>query len=209
MNRYELIAYAMDFSSFLLKSSIAEDIKNIILFGSVARGDFDSESDIDIFVDAEKGRAAVKNTVVKLLSTFEKSETHEKWKLRGLENSISVKTGQLERWELHRSIITSGILLYGKYERLPKDVKYYLLFILDFSKMERSRKIKIWRKLYGYHQKVGEKIIESKGVLEGLSGKKIKQSVIAVPAEQKEKMLDFIKNYGINHKIIEIWAEQL
>ncbi|VVB90445.1 Nucleotidyltransferase domain protein [uncultured archaeon] len=208
MNRYKLIAYAMDFSSFLLKSGIAEDIKNIILFGSVARGDFDSESDIDIFVDTGKGRA-IKNKLTKLLSTFEKSETQEKWKLQGLNNSISVKTGELERWELYRSIITCGILLYGKYERMPKDAKYHILFVLDFRKMERSRKIKIWRKLYGYRQKVGEKLIESKGFLEELSGKKIKRSVIAVPAEQKEKMLDFIKKYGINHKTIEIWAERL
>ncbi len=208
MNRYELISCAMDFSSFLLKSGIAKDIRNIILFGSVARGDFDSESDIDIFVDTDKGRA-IKNEVEKLLSAFEKSETCEKWKLRGLKNSISIKTGELEHWELYRSVITSGILLYGKYERMPKDAKYHFLFVLDFSKMDRSRKIKLWRELYGYRQKVGEKIFVSKGLLEEISGKKIKRSVIAVPAEQKEKMLDFIKKNGINHKIIEIWAERL
>ncbi len=208
MNRYELIACAMDFSSLLLKSSIAKDIKNIILFGSVARGDFDSESDIDIFVDTEKGRA-IGNEVTKLLSAFEKSETHEKWKLRGLKNPISVKMGELERWELYRSVISSGILLYGKYERMPKGVKYHFMFVLDFRKMERSRKIKLWRELYGYRQKVGEKVFVSKGILEEISGKKIERGVIAVPAEQKEKILEFIKKNGIKHKIIEIWAERL
>jgi predicted nucleotidyltransferase len=208
MNRYELIACAMDFSSFLLKSSIAKDIRNIILFGSVARGDFDSESDIDIFVEAEKGRA-IGNEVAKLLSAFEKSETHEKWKLRGLKNPISVKTGELERWELYRSVISSGILLYGKYERLPKDAKYHFLFVLDFRKMDRSRKVKVWRELYGYKQKVGEKVFVSKGILEEISGKKIERGVIAVPAEQKEKILEFIKKNSIKHKIIEIWAERL
>lgn len=208
MNRYELTACAMDFSSFLLKSSIAKDIKNIILFGSVARGDFDSESDIDIFVDAEKGKS-IGNEVTKLLSTFEKSETHEKWKLRGLKNPISVKTGELERWELYRSVINSGILLYGKYERMPKGAKYHFLFVLDFSKMDRNRKIKVWRELYGYRQKVGEKVFVSKGILEEISGKKIERGVIAVPAEQKEKILEFIKKNGIKHKITEIWAERL
>jgi len=208
MNRYELIACAMDFSSFLLKSSIAKDIKNIILFGSVARGDFDSESDIDIFVDTEKGKAIGKE-VAKLLSAFEKSETYEKWKLRGLKKTLSVKTGQLGRWELYRSIISSGILLYGKYERMAKDAKDHFLFVLDFSKMERSRKIKLWRELYGYRQKVGEKVFVSKSFLEEISGKKIERSVIAVPAENKEKMLEFIKKNGIKHKIIEVWAERL
>ncbi len=208
MNRYELIACAMDFSSFLLKSSIAKDIKNIILFGSVARGDFDSESDIDIFVDLEKGRSIGKEAA-NLLTAFEKSETYEKWKLRGLKNPISVKTGELERWGLYRSVISSGILLYGKYEKMPKEAEYQFLFVLDFRKMDRSRKVKLWRELYGYKQKVGEKVFVSKGILEEISGKKIERGVIAVPAEYKEKILEFIKKNGIKHNIIEIWAERL
>jgi predicted nucleotidyltransferase len=88
MNRYELIAYAMDFCSFLLKSEMANEIKKIILFGSVARGDFDSESDIDIFIDTEKEKA-VDNAAKKRLKAFEKSEIFEKWMLKGLKNSLS------------------------------------------------------------------------------------------------------------------------
>lgn len=53
------------------------------------------------------------------------------------------------------------------------------------------------------------KVFVSKGILEEISGKKIERGVIAVPAEQKEKILEFIKKNGIKHKIIEIWAERL
>ena len=48
----ELIAYAMDFSSYLL--SKVSDIDKIILHGSVARGDFDEDSDIDLFIDCDE-----------------------------------------------------------------------------------------------------------------------------------------------------------
>ena len=52
MENYKLISYAVDFVSFLIQSldSDVNTIKNIYLFGSVARGDADKNSDIDLFV---------------------------------------------------------------------------------------------------------------------------------------------------------------
>ena len=52
MNNSYLTAYALDFASFLIQKTKNRDkIRNIILFGSVARQDESKESDIDIFVD--------------------------------------------------------------------------------------------------------------------------------------------------------------
>lgn len=206
MNRYELIAYAMDFCSFLLKSEMANEIKKIILFGSVARGDFDSESDIDIFIDTEKEKA-VDNAAKKRLKAFEKSEIFEKWMLKGLKNPLSIKAGKLEKWDIYRSVISSGILLYGKFEEMPEGAKYYSMFVLDFGRMDRKKKIKLWRELYGYKQKVGGKTFVSKGLLEELSGKKIERSVIAVPAENKSSIIEFIRKNGITYKVIELWTD--
>lgn len=206
MNKHELIAYAMDFCSFLLRSEIVGDIDRIILFGSVARGDFDNESDIDLFIDTER-RKKVDETAKKVLKSFEMSEVNEKWRLKGLKNALSLKIGKIEKWELYRSVISSGILLYGRFEEVPKGAKYYSLFVLNFSKMDRNKKIKIWRELYGYKQKIGEKLFVSKGLLEEVLGKKIKRSVIAVPAENKKKILDFIKRKKIKYSIFEIWTD--
>ena len=48
----KLLPYALDFTSFLLQKIKQKDkIKTIILFGSVARGEDDSTSDIDLFID--------------------------------------------------------------------------------------------------------------------------------------------------------------
>lgn len=73
--------------------------------------------------------------------------------------------------------------------------------------MDRNKKIKIWRELYGYKQKIGEKLFVSKGLLEEVLGKKIQRSVIAVPAENKKKILDFIKRKKIKYSIFEIWTD--
>jgi predicted nucleotidyltransferase len=206
MNRYELVAYAMDFCSFLMKSRIAKKINRIILFGSVARGDFDRESDVDLFIDC---RERIEKEVKKVLKRFELSEVKEKWRLKDITNPISLKVGDLEKWRLRRSIISSGIILYGKYKEMPRDVKYYFLFNLDFRGMERKRKIKIWRELYGYKQRVGEKEYTSKGFLYKVGGKKLEKSMIIVPAENKSKIMGFLKKYKIRYKMSEIWSDVL
>ncbi len=206
MNKHELIAYAMDFCSFLLRSDIGKNIDKIILFGSVARGDFDSESDIDIFIDTEKAKET-EASVKKIQKAFEISDVYEKWKLKGIKNPISAKIGKLETWELYRSVISIGILLYGKFEEMPKDAKCYSMLALDFSRMDRNEKIKVWRKLYGYKQKIGKKFFVSKGMLEELVGKKLERSIIAVPSENKERILDFIKENRIKYRIFEVWTD--
>jgi len=58
----KLIAYAMDFASFLIqKIKNIDNINNIILFGSVAREEADKTSDIDIFIDVVKENAELEN----------------------------------------------------------------------------------------------------------------------------------------------------
>ena len=47
----KLISYAMDCASYII--SKVEDINRIILHGSITRGDFDKESDIDLFIDTK------------------------------------------------------------------------------------------------------------------------------------------------------------
>jgi len=50
----------MDFASFVIqKTKFQENIKNIILFGSVARGEAEKESDIDIFTAGESNRKEI------------------------------------------------------------------------------------------------------------------------------------------------------
>ncbi len=56
LEKNELIAYASDFVSYLLSKFKEGEINRVILHGSIARGDFDEESDIDLFIDVKDKR---------------------------------------------------------------------------------------------------------------------------------------------------------
>ena len=153
INKSDLISYASNFVSFLLKYEISNEINKIILFGSVATGSFDKESDIDLFIDIKEKN---KNKIMKLLDLYYKSEDCEKYKLLDIKNDISLKIGNLDKWSnIKRSIISNGILLYGKYKDIPENLKQYTLFNIDSRKLDRNKKVKLWRLLYGYTQKKG------------------------------------------------------
>lgn len=204
--RNSLIGYALNFSSFLVDSSIGDKINKIILFGSVARGDFTEESDIDLFIDTEeKNELEIKKT----FTLFKASQAEKTWRLKGVKNELSLKIGELDKWSLHREVISSGILLYGKYNELPKNIQYYILFRLDIGKLKARDQISAWRKLYGYTQKVSKKTYVSKGLVELLGGKKLGKAIFIVPMNHKKEIINFLNKRKVSYQINEFWSDTL
>ncbi len=204
--RNKLIAYAMHFASFLIEKGI--NAKRILLFGSVASGDFDDKSDVDIFVDIDKRK---EKDVLGLVSGFEKA-FGEKWRLKGVNNQLSVTIGSIasKDWEdLRRTIQSYGIMLYGPYSELPANVQPHHLFDLDFKKLGRANKISLWRRLYGHAQKVGKKIYKSNGLIEQLGGVKIDKSVVLIPSGNSSKFKKFLGDNNVSYSLIEVWSDQL
>lgn len=205
MKKENLVSYAMGFASFLLDEKIAKDIDRIILFGSVPRGTFDEESDVDFFIDTKK---EIEAEVQAILSLFNRSEVRKKWELKGIKNELSVKTGDLAKWKLRRDILTDGIILYGKYKELPENIEYYVLIQPSFAKFKKVHKVKIWRKLYGYRQKVGKKTYQTRGLIERLGGKRVESGII-VPTKSKSELLSFLNSREIGYTINELWSDNL
>jgi len=200
MKRNKLISLAQSFVAFLIESV---DIDQAILFGSVANNEFDEESDIDIFIDTEKKN---EKKIDNALFLFEKSDTYQKYVITGIKNKISLKIGKLDKWpSLKRSIISNGIMLYGKYKEKPSGLKQYTIITMSFKNVKRKDKVKIWRKLYGYKQRVGKKTY----VVEGISKLKLGNSCILIKPEEKNKIKDILKKYRIRYKIYEIWSDTI
>lgn len=205
VTKSSLVSYAMSFASFLIDSKLGKDINKIILFGSVARGDYNEDSDIDLFIDTEE---KMENEIEKILSLFSSSRIHEIWSLKGIKNEISIKVGKLEEWKLRREVISSGILLYGKYSKLPENVTYYMMIrLVDINRKKTSQQIKIWRKLYGYKQKIGKKIYISKGLVEKANGTKIGKAIFIIPMEKRRNILDFLNKNRVSYKVHELWSD--
>lgn len=203
MNKENLVAYTLNFASFLLESKMSKDINRIILFGSVARGDFNKDSDIDIFIDTEKNTEEEAN---RILSLFKQSEIQRKWEIKGLKNEISIKIGKLKEWNLRRNIISDGILLYGKLKEMPEEIEYYLMFSLSFIKLKKFQKVRLWRKLYGYYQRLGKKVYASKGLIEKLNGKRIEGGIV-IPIKNKKAITEFLNKEKIKYKVFDIWSD--
>ena len=109
--RNELTAYALDFVSYLISKT--DKIDRIILYGSIARNDFDEQSDIDLFIDTKE------KVTQKILDNYYKTKKYKEWELKGISNPISIITGGLDskEWQdLKRSITNTGIILFGKYK---------------------------------------------------------------------------------------------
>jgi len=203
--RESLIAYALSFTSFLLDSEIGKKINKILLFGSVARGNFDEESDIDVFIDTKEN---IKESAEKALKMFNNSQAKKIWELKGIKKEISMQIGNLDEWSLKRSVISNGIFLYGKYNEIPKEAKYYLMIhMINLNKMKNSLQMRLWRKLYGYKQKIGKKVYTGKGLVEELGGKKIGKATIIIPMEKEKEVTDILNKNKINYKVYEIWSD--
>jgi len=204
--RNNLISFAMAFASYLLQNLKQESaVRNIVLFGSVARNDFDKESDIDIFIDTKE---EIEKEANDILDSFYSSIIYKKyWKLLGIENEISLKVGDLDKWELKRSIISHGIQLYGKYYS-EIEARLYSLFVIEF-KGKRSEKLKLWRQLYGYSQKIKNKQYIQQGLIKEYSIRRIGPAVLLVPIENENKLRQFLTENKISHKVIEIQTDNL
>lgn len=205
MKRENIIGYAANFASFLLDSNTALKIDKIILFGSIARGTYDRESDIDIFIDTKEN---IEQEIKKTLYLFKNSEVQKRWELKGIKKEISIKVGELNKWKLKRDIISDGIILYGKFKEMPENVEYYLLINPSFKKFNKSKNVKIWRKLYGYTQKVGSKVYKTQGILEKLGGKRLENSIV-INMKNKKELIDFLNKEKINYKVTEVWSDGL
>lgn len=198
MRQNDIKAYASSFASFLIEK-IGDKIDRIILYGSVAKGEATKESDVDIFVDTEKD---IEDDVKKVLEEFYNSREATLFKTKGIGNEIVIKVGRLKDWkELHRSITSTGITLWGSFEAKERPIGTRHKIIFYWEKVKGSRGAFL-NKLYGFKTKRGE----YKGLLEKWNGKKIGKSSILIPAKYKDEMIEIIKKYKADAKSIEVFT---
>ena len=207
MKKTEIYSYVYDFLSRLIERLEEDSIRSIIVFGSVARGDFDKESDVDIFIDTAK--EDVSSMVKKALNEFY-SHSRGTWVLRGIENQIVPIVGDLnsEKWSnLKKEIISNGIVIYGRYQELPNNIKSYVLITYSISKFKPKEKSKFIRNLLGYKLIQNKKEYKIEGLLQQLEGIKVSKSVILVPKENQQKVYEFFSKSKASFEIREAWIK--
>jgi len=208
MRKKELLAYVYDFVHFLI-DNLDEEIKEIILYGSVARGDFTKKSDIDLFINVKnkKDIKKIEKTVRQTIREFETAAS-QSWHLRKIDLPFKPIVGELEskQWAaLKREIISTGLNLYGKYKEIPHGLKHYLLLSFNLKNLKPKIKVKFIRQLYGYQTKKEKKIYVHFGLIEKEKAAKINPSTILIPVEAHQKFYALFKKFKIQHQIREVW----
>lgn len=200
----ELISYAQAFVSFLMKSRVGKEINEIVLFGSVARGDVDKESDIDLFIEIrdEKKTNEVEKKIDTELGKFLDSKFSDTWRHRGIRNNISYKIGILEKWELERSVISDGITLYGKYRKLPKGLKQFSLFYFKPIKNVTKRN-RVVRMLFGRE----EQHYNNEGLVKQVGGETLSPRSFVIPINHADEVINILDREKIDYNISEIFSD--
>ena len=199
--RYDLISYSMDFSSFLIQKIKNRDrIKNIIIFGSVSRAESGEESDIDIFIDINKEDPKLEKEIGQILEEFLDSRKYKSyWKLLGVKNEIKLTIGRLDDWnELKPSIVSNGIILYGKFKSDIKG-KHKTLLVWENVKPNSKRAL-LNKQLFGFKQRKKFYL----GLLQKHEGERLGKGCIVVPLENSLIFQKFFKRYRISLKIKKI-----
>jgi predicted nucleotidyltransferase len=195
----KLVAYAMDFASFLIEMIDYKELKRIILFGSAARNEANEKSDVDLFIESDS--KSIEKEIKKIKDDFFSSRRYKDyWHLKGINNDINISVGKIDDWKnLKNSIISNGILLYSKYYDSPANGKYKTLLYWENVKPE-SKRVAVSKRLFGY--KKGKK--RYTGLIQKYNGEKLGKGIIAVLSENEFAFLKLFKEMKITVKIKKI-----
>ncbi|MFH0956247.1 MAG: nucleotidyltransferase domain-containing protein [Candidatus Aenigmatarchaeota archaeon] len=200
MDRETLLSYAMSFLSFSFRRPEfkAGDIRMAVVFGSIARGDFGKDSDVDIFIDTEKKKEEdMRKKFLYFAGKFRDSEDCAKWRMLGIENEISVNVGNIEEWELRDNVMREGVMLYGR-PSFQKKRQYLVTFEPVKDVTARNRLI---RALFGRM----EKHYQDEGLVRSFGGEVLSPRSFFIPEAGLKKIAEILSREKVNYRIKEIW----
>lgn len=190
-------------------SKLFENTKAIagILFGSMARGDYNRSSDVDVLLVYSKRDELEKDKAI-----FDEISV-----IGGREIQIVARTlDELERSDkvFLRNVLREGIILFVReplgfraYELLK--LKPYRIYTYSMENLDVKDKKKLLSALYGYstRKKVGEK--EYRYVYYGIVDVlKLGKNSILVPESGVKEVEELFKSYGVKFKSLKVWLEE-
>ena len=213
MKMSEIYSYIYDFLSILHEnSSFNKHVKGIILFGSVARGDFTKKSDIDLFfnIKNKEDQQKLENLISDSLRSFE-VKAEKTWRLKNIYFPIKFIVGDLnsDEWKsLREDIVSNGMMLFGKFEALPDNLDHYALFHFSLRNISRKEIMRFLRYMFGYKNIKGKKEYSHQGLIEKVGGKKLGPNIVLVPLEESYNLKKVFRRFNIKSEITEVWIKK-
>ena len=186
MNQQDLVALAHDFLSTVFSKVALSKIRRVVLFGSVARNEFDKDSDLDLFIDSIEH---IEPEISSALRSFNAARRRV-WDLKGVTIPVKVTTGVLEKpaWEnLRMELGDHGIVLHSRFSTAPV-LKEHILVNYSMDNLTQPVKMRLLRRLYGYTIKKDGKTYPQQGIVSKEGGLRIGQNVFIIPIGSKKKI---------------------
>ncbi len=196
------------------KLSEFKEIESIVLFGSLASGKFNKESDIDICILFKQNTPKMlQNTIFNYFLSL------------GKDLNLSIQCvfflpEDINNWDriFIENILAEGQLLYGNsnyYEILIKTLEFkpYQIITLNLRALNSSDKMKLKRILYGYKttKKYSEKLYKYKkeGIVKKLQGMKLGRGSFIIPEKGLLLVVNKFKEFSIKFSNFRVWMQDI
>ncbi len=191
-----------------------EEIENIILFGSLASGRFNENSDIDICILFKPNTPKSMETTI-----FDHFLNLGKLLNRSIQ-CIFFFPEDINNWDTNflENILAEGQLLTGNsnyFKTLIKALEFkpYQIITLNLRALNSSAKMKLKRILYGYKtsKKYSEKIYryQKRGLVKELQGIKLGRGSFIIPEKFLLLVETKLKEYDITFSNFRVWMQEI
>lgn len=187
------------------------EVAYIFLFGSVAKGDADRRSDIDILVVFDTYSKDIEDMEAKLRIS-ELALTLEGEFDRNIQVIFTNKSYDGLDQHFIEEVLKDGILLYAKSPSIMIQgfkLENYAIIMFSLEKLNVKDKMRVKRILYGLKTKkvVKGRSYESEkvGLVQQLQGIRIGAGVIAIPQKNVKMFEDELNKLKLTFKTIDLW----
>lgn len=186
---------------FTEKIKSLKGILQVILFGSVSRGEDTPASDIDLAIIHNSNEPSL---LLKKINALKP----EKIQI----TLLNIKDFPKET-ELVGALSGEGLILYGKPILInigKTKLQSYLLISYSLSNLSQSEKMKVNRALYGSISRLisGKKVYvsETKGLTKESGVIKINKGVLLIERKKATKIINLLKNMKVTYKEYSLWG---
>lgn len=190
-------------SEFAEKLKRIPQVEAVVLFGSLARGDYDRRSDIDILIVVDMERP---NDLLKEISRIITD-------LRPHREIIPSLTNLRDRDESFlKNVFREGIVLFGRLILTPDylALRPCVLLSYDISSLNKSSQVKVSRKVHGY---VSKKLVNGKkktyryeGLKERYDTYLVSPSTLILPESVAEVFLSELRELKAKFRTIKVYV---
>ena len=189
-------------STFIKKITGLHFIEAIVLYGSIARGDYDGRSDIDLMIVINSENPLEYLSQITSIITDLRPHREIRPILTNLHDYSE---------EFYKNVFREGIVLFGKLVLTEDDLAIHPHYLIsyDLTGQPNSKKSRISQKVYGYKS---TKTVDGKkyeytypGLIDEFDSILVSRGTLILDIDDGDKFMSDLKELGVKYRFWNIW----